>query len=84
MTQDCPLVYISQHIFNDMNKINKTIQWGLAIGTLGITIVGAFYGTAALGVVSITGGALALGTALLTRQQMEKKRLKPELAMELK
>ena len=67
-----------------MNKINKTIQWGLAIGTLGITIVGAFYSTAALGVVSITGGALALGTALLTRQQMEKKRLKPELAMELK
>lgn len=67
-----------------MTKINKTIPWGLAIGTLGITMVGAFYGTAALGPVSMIGGALALGAALLTRQQVEKKKLKPELAMELK
>jgi hypothetical protein len=65
-------------------KINNKIPWGMAIGTLGITIVGAFNGAALLGLASITGGALALVTALLAKQQIEKKRLKPELAMELK
>jgi len=67
-----------------MNKINNIIPWGLAISTLGVTIAGAFYGTTALGLASITGGALALVAALLARQQMEKKKLNPELAMELK
>ena len=67
-----------------MNKINNTIPWGLAMGTLGITMAGAFYGAEALGLASITGGALALVTALLARQQTEKKKLKPELAVELK
>lgn len=65
-------------------KINTKIPWGMAIGTLGITIVGAFNGAALLGLASITCGALALVTALLGKQQIEKKRLKPELAMELK
>jgi hypothetical protein len=67
-----------------MNKMKNTIPWGLAIGTLGITMAGAFYGTAALGLASITGGALALAAALLARRQTEKKKLKPELAMELR
>jgi hypothetical protein len=67
-----------------MNKINNKIPWGLAIGTLGVTIVGTFYGTAILGLASLTGGALALITALFARQQMEKKKLKPELAVKLK
>jgi hypothetical protein len=64
--------------------INK-ISWGLAIGTLGITTA-IFNGTAELlvGLASTLGGALALVTALLARQQIEKKKLKPELAMELK
>jgi hypothetical protein len=65
-------------------KINNKIPWGLAMGTLGITIAGAFNGTAMLGLVSTIGGALALMTALLAKQQIEKKRLKPELALELK
>ena len=65
-------------------KINNKIPGGLAIGTLGITIVGAFNGTTELlGLASIAGGALALVTALLAKQQTEKKKLKPELAMEL-
>jgi hypothetical protein len=67
-----------------MNQINNKIPWGLAIGTLGITIAGALNGIALLGLASITSGALALVIALLARQQIEKKRLKPELAMELK
>ncbi len=67
-----------------MNKINNRIPWGLAIGTLGVTIAGAFNDTAILGLASVTGGALALVTTLLARQQIEKKMLKPELAMGLK
>ena len=67
-----------------MNKINNKIPWGLAIGTLGETIAGAFNGTAILGLTSVTCGALALMTALFARQQVEKKKLKPELAIRLK
>jgi len=37
-----------------------------------------------LGIISITGGALALVTALLARQQIEKKKLKLELMLELR
>ncbi len=67
-----------------MNKINNKIPWGLAIGTLGVTIAGAFNSIAIIGLASITGGALALVTALLARQQMEKTKFNPELAMKLK
>ena len=65
-------------------KINNKIPWGLATGTLGITIAGVFNGTAMLGIASITGGALALLTALFAKQQVEKKKLKPELLLELR
>ena len=66
-----------------MNKINNKIAWGLAMGTFAVTIAGAFNGTAILGLASITVGALALVTALSARQQMEKKKLNPELAVKL-
>jgi hypothetical protein len=65
-------------------KINNKIPWGLATGTLGITIAGVFNGTAMLGIASITGGALALLTAFFAKQQIEKKKLKPELLFELR
>lgn len=65
-------------------KINNKIPWGLATGTLGITIAGAFNSTELLGLASVTGGALALVTTLLAKQQIEKKKLKPELALKLK
>jgi hypothetical protein len=67
-----------------MNKVNNKIPWGLAIGTLGVTIAGAFNGTAILGLTSVTCGALALVTALIANQQIERKKLNPELAMGLK
>ena len=51
---------------------------------LGVTIAGAFNGTAILGLTSVTCGALALMPALFARQQVEKKKLKPELAIRLK
>jgi hypothetical protein len=66
-----------------MNKVNNKIPWGLAIGTLGVTIAGAFNGTAILGLTSVTCGAFALVTALLAKQHIERKKLKPELAMGL-
>ena len=53
------------------------------MGTFAVTIAGAFNGTAILGLASITVGALALVTALSARQQMEKKKLNPELAVKL-
>ena len=65
-------------------EINMKIPWGLVMGTSGITIVGMFDGTAMLGMASIIGGALALVMALLTKQQIEKKKLKPELMLELR
>lgn len=64
--------------------MNNKIPWGLATGTLGITIAGIFNGTGMLGVASIVSGALALVTALLAKQQIEKKKLKPELMLELR
>jgi hypothetical protein len=79
-----PLVYITMHVRNDMNKINNKIPWGLAIGTLGVTIAGAFNSTTLLGLASVTCGALALVTTLFARQQIEKKKLRPELAIGLK
>ena len=45
---------------------------------------GIFDGIAILGMASIIGGALALVTALLAKQQIEKKKLKPELMLELR
>jgi hypothetical protein len=65
-------------------KINNKIPWGLAIGALGVTIGGIVDGIAILGTASIIGGALALVTALLAKQQIEKKKLKPELMFELR
>jgi hypothetical protein len=65
-------------------KINNKLPWGLATGTLGITIASVFNGTAMLGIASITGGALALLTALFAKQQIKKKKLKPELMLELR
>lgn len=65
-------------------KINNKVPWGLATGTIGITTVGIFDGTMMLGMASIVAGALALVTALLAKQQTEKKKLKPELILELR
>ena len=66
-----------------MNKKNK-IPWTLVIGTAGVTIAGAFNGTAIMGIASVIMGGSAMMTALLVRQEIEKKRLNPKLAMELR
>ena len=66
-----------------MNKKNK-IPWTLVIGTAGVTIAGAFNGTAIMGIASVIMGGSAMMTALLVRQEIEKKKLNPKLAMELR
>ena len=65
-------------------EIDNKIPWGLATGTLGVTTVGIFDSTMMLGMASVVGGAPALVTALMTKQQIEKKKLKPELVLELR
>ena len=66
-----------------MNIKNK-IPWALVMGTAGVTIAGAFNGTAIMGIASVIMGGAAMVTALLVRQGIEKKRLNPKLAMELR
>ena len=66
-----------------MNIKNK-IPWTLVMGTAGVTIAGAFNGTAIMGIASVIMGGAAMATALLLRQEIEKKRLNPKLAMELR
>jgi hypothetical protein len=56
----------------------------LVMGTAGVTIAGAFNGTAIMGIASVIMGGAAMATALLVRQEIEKKRLNPKLAMELR
>ena len=66
-----------------MNIKNK-IPWTLVIGTAGVTIAGAFNGTPIMGIASVIMGGSAMMTALLVRQEIEKKKLNPKLAMELR
>ena len=66
-----------------MNIKNK-IPWTLVIGTAGVTIAGALNGAAIMGIASVIMGGSAMMTALLLRQEIEKKRLNPKLAVELR
>ena len=66
-----------------MNIKNK-IPWTLVIGTAGVTIAGALNGTAIMGIASVIMGGSAMTTALLGREEIEKKRLNPKLAVELR
>jgi hypothetical protein len=65
-------------------KINNKILWSLVVGMLGTTMTGIFNGTIIMGIASVILGDSAVMTALLTKRQTEKRKLKPELAMELR
>jgi hypothetical protein len=65
-------------------NIKIKISWALVIGTAGVTIAGALNGTAIMGIASVIMGGSAMTTALLVRQEIEKKRLNPKLAVELR
>jgi hypothetical protein len=62
-------------------KINNKIPWGLATGTLGVTIVGTFDGTMMLGMTSVIAGALALVMALLTKQPNRENEIKTRITI---
>lgn len=65
-------------------KLNNKIPWALVIATLGATTTGALNTTVIFGIASVVLGGCALITALLTRQRVEKRKLKPALAEELR
>jgi hypothetical protein len=65
-------------------KLNNKIPWALVMATLGVTYAGALNTTVIFGIASVVLGGCAMITALLTRQQIEKRKLKPALAEELR
>ncbi|HZE78410.1 MAG TPA: hypothetical protein VE089_07670 [Nitrososphaeraceae archaeon] len=65
-------------------KLNNKIPWALVMATLGATATGALNTTVIFGIASVVLGGCALITALLTRQRVEKRKLKPALAEELR
>ncbi|HKG70554.1 MAG TPA: hypothetical protein VKA87_01590, partial [Nitrososphaeraceae archaeon] len=78
-----PLVYILS-TYKSFYEYKNKIPWTLVIGTAGVTIAGAFNGTVIMGIASVIMGGSAMMTALLVRQEIEKKKLNPKLAMELR
>jgi hypothetical protein len=65
-------------------KMNNKIPWALVMGTLGATVTGALNTAVIFEIASVVLGGCALITALLTRQQIEKRKLKPALVEELR
>jgi hypothetical protein len=66
-----------------MNKINK-IAWSLVLATEGATATGVINGLPIMGVASVILGGTAMAMALLLKQQVEKSKLSPKLAAELR
>jgi hypothetical protein len=67
-----------------MNKINNKIPWGADYKYAGYNNCRCIQRYDNIRIGKLNWGALALVTALLARQQMEKKKIKPELAVKLK
>ena len=67
-----------------MNIKRKIVVWSLALAAEGVTVTGAISGWPIMGVVSVILGGTAITMALLLRQQVEKIKLSPKLAMELR
>lgn len=65
-------------------NIKCKMVWSLALAAEGVTATGAISGWPIMGVVSVILGGTAITMALLLRQQAEKIKLSPKLAMELR
>jgi hypothetical protein len=65
-------------------NIKLKLVWSLILATEGVTATGAFNGWPVMGVASVILGGIAVTMALLLKQQMEKIKLSPKLAMELR
>jgi hypothetical protein len=66
-----------------MNIKNK-IAWSLVLATEGVTATGVINGWPTMGVASVILGGTAMAMALLLKQQVEKSKLSPKLAAELR
>jgi hypothetical protein len=68
---------------NSMSIKNKII-WSLVLAAESVTATGAISGWPIMGVASVILGGTAMTMALLVKQQVEKMKLSPKLAMELR
>ena len=75
-------LYMRSNVPDSMN-IKHKIVWSLVLAVEGVTVTGAISGWPIMGVVSVILGGTAVTMALLLRQQVEKIKLSPKLAMEL-
>ena len=65
-------------------NIKRKIVWSLALAAEGVTATGAISGWPIMGVASVILGGTAMTMALLVKQKVEKMKLSPKLAMELR
>jgi hypothetical protein len=71
------------YLYNSMSIKNK-IAWSLILAAEGVTATGAISGWPIMGAASVIIGGTAMTMALLVKQQVEKIKLSPKLAMELR
>jgi hypothetical protein len=65
-------------------NIKHKIVWSLVLVAEGVSATGAINGWAIMGVASFILGGMAMTMTLLLKHQMEKIKLSPKLAMELR
>jgi hypothetical protein len=65
-------------------NIKRKMVWSMVLAAEGVTATGAFNGWPIMGVASVILGGIAMTMALLLKEQMEKIKLSPKLAMELR
>ncbi|MBV9177711.1 MAG: hypothetical protein JO297_11800 [Nitrososphaeraceae archaeon] len=65
-------------------NIKHKMVWSLVLAAEGVSATGAINGWPIMGVASVILGGMAMIMALLLKHQMEKIKLSPKLAMELR
>ena len=66
-----------------MNKL-KNMAYGLTGGTFGMTALGAIDGGPILSIASLAIGGVAMVSALMVRQRVQRKRLDVKVAMDMR
>jgi hypothetical protein len=69
---------------SDSMSIKNKIIWSLVLAAESVTATGAISGWPIMGFASVILGGTAMTMALLVKQQVEKMKLSPKLAMELR
>jgi hypothetical protein len=78
------LVYILNQRFGSYEYKTQKMVWSMVLAAECVTATGAFNGWPIMGIASVILGGIAITMALLLKQQMEKIKLSPKLAMELR